>query len=237
MPTLAKPRVNASDLADVRRCKYCSELFGHDAGLHELAPWNVRLLETENFVVVPSLGALVEGWLLIVTKKHYLCMGSIPPALDNELREITAITANILQETYHAPTLFEHGPCRSGSGIGCGIDHAHMHLVPLRFDLEELSGAELSLMGQSWQPAHGFSKLRQLYDSEKPYVCLREPGRELLFSTPSDLPCQFFRRVIAEAQGRPGRFDYHKYPFESNVTATLRRTKHHFARLADEASR
>ena len=55
-------------------CILCSEL----AVSAEKAPWSAPLVETENFVVVPSLGALVEGWLLIVPKAHHISYGALP---------------------------------------------------------------------------------------------------------------------------------------------------------------
>ena len=42
---------------------------------NDLVSYNVRLYETENFAVIPSLGSIVEGWLLIIPKKHYLSYG------------------------------------------------------------------------------------------------------------------------------------------------------------------
>jgi hypothetical protein len=59
----------------VTDCKFCAKLKAQAAR----APWNEFLIETENFAVVPSLGALVEGWLLMVPKEHYISMGGRRP--------------------------------------------------------------------------------------------------------------------------------------------------------------
>ena len=40
-------------------------------------------------------------------------------------------------------TMFEHGASHTGSIMGCGVDHAHVHLVPLDFNLAEEAVSEL----------------------------------------------------------------------------------------------
>ena len=32
--------------------------------------------------------------------------------------------------------MFEHGPQRLCSTVGCGVDYAHLHIVPTNFDLK-----------------------------------------------------------------------------------------------------
>ncbi len=44
--------------------------------LRAVDPWDQVLLETANFVVVPTIGAIVEGWLLVVSKEGLVCMGA-----------------------------------------------------------------------------------------------------------------------------------------------------------------
>lgn len=43
--------------------------------------WDNPVFESRNFVVVPSLGSLVEGWMLLLPKKHLLSMGALPEEL------------------------------------------------------------------------------------------------------------------------------------------------------------
>ena len=54
-------------------CVFCSQ-FREDSAP---AVWNEPILESQNFVVVPSLGSLVEGWTLLLPKSHYLSMGAL----------------------------------------------------------------------------------------------------------------------------------------------------------------
>ena len=38
------------------------------------------LFESENFVVVPTIGSIVPGWLLVVPRSHFMSVGSFDAA-------------------------------------------------------------------------------------------------------------------------------------------------------------
>src|ERR1017187_4678860 len=94
-------------------CTLCAELES-DAGR---APWNEPLIETEHFTVIPSLGALVEGWLLIVPKMHFISMGALPIDLRAEADGLEHQTRSLLKAKYRKPVVgFEHGPSAAHHG-------------------------------------------------------------------------------------------------------------------------
>src|SRR5688572_22883211 len=92
--------------------------------------WDTPLFESENFSCVPSVGALVEGWLLVVPKNHALSCSRIGAGHRNEFASFVETVATALQLKYGVVSLFEHGAGRCRSSIGCGVDYAHLHLVP-----------------------------------------------------------------------------------------------------------
>jgi diadenosine tetraphosphate (Ap4A) HIT family hydrolase len=47
--------------------------------------WNKPVFETSKFVVLPSLGSLVEGWLLLIPRKHAICLGALDRKLVPEM--------------------------------------------------------------------------------------------------------------------------------------------------------
>ena len=101
------------------KCKICDALkvrVGRE-------PWNEPLIETRNFVVIPSLGALVEGWVLVVPKEHRISMGALPAELRAEVENIERRVRRILRQRYGKPIVaFEHGPSGENHGTGCGVD-------------------------------------------------------------------------------------------------------------------
>ena len=72
--------------------------------------YNQILFETDNFTVKPSLGSFVEGWLLIVPKKHYISLGSMDdPTLFKELNSLINKIGEIVQKEYGDYVIFENG--------------------------------------------------------------------------------------------------------------------------------
>jgi hypothetical protein len=54
-----------------------------------------------------------------------------------------------------------------------------------------------------------------------PYLAVSADGASWWTSTPTAVPRQFFRRVIATNIGLAGRYDYDAYPFHANAAATV----------------
>src|SRR5947208_1001749 len=99
-------------------CVFCSQL--REAASR--APWNEPFLETENFVVLPSLGALVDGWSLLLPRQHFLSMGALPVNMREEAASLQAQVTGRLQSRFgEAITIFEHGPSAEKHGTGCGV--------------------------------------------------------------------------------------------------------------------
>ena len=48
-----------------KMCPYCSNILSHSAE-YPRESWDKLIYETRNFVVTPTIGALIEGWVLII---------------------------------------------------------------------------------------------------------------------------------------------------------------------------
>ena len=126
-------------------CVFCDsrhDVFGNTPEFKRLAGSEVssrKLFETENFVVLPSVGQIVEGYLLIMPKSHATSIANMDLELFDELEYVYAQTEKILETNYSRPIFFEHGVCRTGYDYfnGCCVDHAHIHAVPVQVDVAE----------------------------------------------------------------------------------------------------
>src|SRR5260370_1238798 len=94
-------------------CYLCDEL---NADIPKA--WNEPLFESTNFVVIPSLGALIQGWLLLVPRKHHICMGSLAEDSLHEMLQMKAAIASVMQQEYGSVCAFEHGPSKQQSQVG-----------------------------------------------------------------------------------------------------------------------
>ena len=128
IPSLRMPRPHSCDFCDefAGGCRNAFAVRYHGQITDRI------LCSTENFVVLPSLGQIAEGHLLILPRQHCLSLADIPHGNWGELERLSATVRRVLRSTYGTCVAFERGT-RSGGG-GCGISHAHLHFVPVNND-------------------------------------------------------------------------------------------------------
>jgi diadenosine tetraphosphate (Ap4A) HIT family hydrolase len=178
-------------------CRFCSHANDTLSGESRV---ETVVASTRDFVAWPSVGSLVAGWLLVVPRRHHLALAQL---LDEELRDLDEFVDGLrhrLMSTFNGHMYsFEHGPAARGISVGCSIDHAHMHLVPLDFDL---AVAARSFEPQfTWQTGVDLRSLRPRHSAGESYLWLRSPDGSTMGTTGGALPSQYFRRVIAETLG------------------------------------
>ena len=182
-------------------------------------PWNRPLYETSNFFVLPSLGSLVAGWLLIVPKKHFLCMGALSPELRQELDDLKQRVGAVLRRQYGPASVFEHGPSRTNHSIGCSVDHAHLHLVPIPFDL--VDAARLYMPVDAEWAAATLVDCCAAFANGNDYLYLEQPIGSGLIAVHSNFGSQIFRKAIAGRLGKSGRFNWREYPEVDVIARTV----------------
>ncbi|OQW38221.1 MAG: hypothetical protein A4E20_17150 [Nitrospira sp. SG-bin2] len=199
----------------MKRCKICTELGAGDSA----NIWNKPLFESPNFVALPSLGSLVEGWLLLVSKTHLISYGAMPDAQIEEMNEFKDFLCSILKQCYGPVTAFEHGPSMASRSVGCGVDHAHLHLVPLAFDLE----AEVSpfLPANSRWIEAGIKECQDAHGRGEDYLYLEQPIGIGRIVTHDALGSQLFRRAIAMRIGVRDQYNWREYEHLPTVMATI----------------
>jgi ATP adenylyltransferase len=197
-------------------CTLCAELRAQTGA----APWNRPLIETTNFVVIPSLGALIEGWVLVVPKEHHISMGALPEQLRAEADELELRTRTLLSDRYGSPIVaFEHGPSASQHGTGCGVDHAHLHLLPLACDLSRYVTPFVP-HSLKWHPCNWVERT-EAHKSGLDYLYLKPDGARGLIAVSEDFGSQVFRRAIADYLGAADQFSWREFPQFEIVGQTI----------------
>src|SRR5438094_806896 len=118
-----------TSLIPLSRCEFCDELadprssrFGwiYAGKVHSRIIFN-----QDGFVVMPTLGQLFMGSLLILPSEHFETMAQLPAS---RVKSLVALLTQIERrmQPLGRPVLFEHG-AKCSTGSGCGIYHAHMH--------------------------------------------------------------------------------------------------------------
>jgi diadenosine tetraphosphate (Ap4A) HIT family hydrolase len=115
-------------------CEFCKELNdnSNDATFSKIYSGLIDsriIFETDNFRVIPTLGQLFENSLLIISKAHVETMAELSEKYLTELEDLYSRIRNKLS-VFGNIVGFEHGAYSENRG-GCGIYHAHLHIVPL----------------------------------------------------------------------------------------------------------
>jgi len=202
----------------MNNCRLCYDLRESPARL-----WNEPLFESKNFVVLPSLGALVEGWLLVVPKEHFICIGAIPQSFMAEMQMIQERLYAVVQEHYGNVCAFEHGPNRANAKVGCGVDHAHLHVAPVAFDL--VSAVASFLPDEARWAEAGLEECRAAFNRGEDYLYLEQPIGVGRIATHQNFGSQLFRRAIANYEGVSDHYNWRDYPQLANVTATINKLR------------
>ncbi len=195
-------------------CRFCRIATGQSS-----VATDRPFLECATHVAIPSLGSLVPGWTLLVPRTHVL--NSSNHYGNQELSVWRAGVAQLLGKTFDRRVrMFEHGAVNSRSPTGCGVDHAHLHLVPLDVDIRE-TFKELGPT-LNWETVE--SKFVASYTNRREYLLYCDDATALnpvccvaILRRPTS---QFFRRAVASAIGKPSAYDYRHHPELHNVLET-----------------
>lgn len=90
------------------------------------------LYESNNFYVVPGLGAFFDGYVMIVPKRHVMSFAELNEAEYEEFLRVLNDMKFILESVYRKKIfVFECGSGKGGGGKHeTSIVHAHFHLAP-----------------------------------------------------------------------------------------------------------
>ncbi len=176
------------------------------------------LAATRAASVIPSVGALAAGHVLVIPNKHRLNLVLVPAVELAELAELAVATYRALRSTYRMPVIsFEHGSLDDRKRSGGCLDHAHLHLLPLAADFQRTVPGFPNL----WRAVDERGVLdvaAEYIASGSGYLSLWDGQRWWLRS--GEVRAQELRRCIAAAQGRPDRWDWAAFP----NTDLMRRT-------------
>jgi ATP adenylyltransferase len=207
----------------MKNCHSFQTKFATEAYAESRELWDTPIFESRSFVALPTVGALVEGWLLVVPRVAELSLARLSTSLISELGEFLEGIVPALESAYGPVSVFEHGPAISNSSVGCGVDYAHLHLVPTRFDL--LAGARKVAPNIRWDQFVSFDEIHKCASLVDGYWFLKQNYRSnscylgtCEYGPPTS---QLFRKVIANYLGRPSLFDWKIAPGESMIAATV----------------
>lgn len=212
-----------------RVCDFCREFSGNSENsfsrIYGGNPESRILFQSSNFAVIPSLGQVVEGYLLLVPKQHFVAIGDLPPTSLMELAAMVQLAGKILKSAHGPHIFFEHGTRCEGVG-GCGIYHAHLHGTPLGGIADPIDALKQKFPYTEFTE---FSDIAKRSAGLSTYLFYRSSsGRLYLFDT-GPLPSQYMRRLLADSLGSRD-WDWRAAAREERLIVTLQRLSGQFDR-------
>ena len=175
--------------------------------------YNTVIEETNNFIIIPCLGSLVLGYILILPKKHTYCMTNFNEDIMQEYNSLLEKYREKFKRIYGKyPIIFEHGTKDpSGMCTSCVI-HAHTHIVNHNYYNEQEIIKSLN-----------FSKIDNLDGIEnKNYIYYKNPEGINYITYKFEPISQIMRIFIAEDLNMKEKYDWRKYHFDDNIKKTIK---------------
>lgn len=196
-----------------KQCRFC-DIFNGKYTYEEI---DKPIFETEKFALITTIGALIEGWVLIVPKKHCYSMKEFYG--DEDFNNFLNRTIGLLEGTYSKKIIaFEHGANDFNSLTSCGTNHAHLHLLPF-----DISLVDRIIENYNWNKIRFNEKLPISNNAEyliySEFLGTSEKNDTYLHVLEKPIS-QYFRRLIAEQINRPNEYDYKEYLMLDNTVKT-----------------
>ena len=179
------------------------------------------LVDCAAAVSLPSKGSIVPGWVLTLPRIPALNLAR----LERSQRQALLAFADELDPKLAAfpgsVWQFEHGPKMPKSSMGCGVDLAHLHSVPLPFDLIQV--AMNNAAGHlTWVETSNYADPWAEIGSEEYVIIRHRETKRAIIGQAASAQSQVVRRLIAAELGLVLQWDYKIFPFRDNVQKTLR---------------
>lgn len=183
---------------------------------HPIPEHDVPLFVSDLFVMMPTLGCLVPGWLLIVPRRTMANLSGLNAHERKGLKDLIIAVRPRLDRSGKEIFYFEHGSA-PGSPASCGVDQAHLHIAPLPFDLV---GAAVRQEDASWRPTS--DSPHSLNIKQGDYLFVSDAyGRSMIGTTKSPRS-QWFRKLIAAETNQHDLWDYRTNFGSENIEETAK---------------
>ena len=198
-------------------CAICDELScAHETRLSKALGnsqvKNAAFAVSENLAVIPSVGPLVAGHCLLVTRRH--SSNVLADLNQTQLDELDTLCNKSVEKLVRGRPntrlfCFEHGSRCELRETLCSTSHGHLHQLPLQ---DEDIDAVLHAAGGQRFSVPAFIDIRALLRPAEEYIIAFSltPGSsrsEGIFMDASNAPSQYLRKLIANQIGS-SRWDW-----------------------------
>lgn len=178
--------------------------------------YNTIFEETKNFVVMTTKGSLTDGYIIIVSKKHFYNILELDENIKQEYFSLINKYRIIFKNIYKKyPIIFEHG-ASNNSNSASSIIHAHSHIVNHNFKDENNFLKELN-----------FKDYKNDTIGKKSYLFYISPLNKSYISYDFKPVSQLIRIYIARDLEIEDKYNWKSYELTSNIKKTINNIKNY----------
>lgn len=178
------------------------------------------LLETENWYVVPTLGCLTVGYVLLVCKQHVLSLANLEEESYYEMLSLKANVESILFNQLGVRCIaFEHGAPNAFIKGANSVDHVHLHVIPYARPIWK--DIEQTISGTRFENVKDYQALFTRWINNRPdsYLLFQDVDQRIYYaSDATGMPSQLFRKCLAPHLGK----EYWDWKSEYYIDNTIR---------------
>jgi diadenosine tetraphosphate (Ap4A) HIT family hydrolase len=217
-------------------CTFCAELAGivHNSNYFRLAGHDAKsriLWRNSEFALIPSLGPLAEGHLLLIPTYHTLSFANLPKTILANAENLVASVKQFFSERGRQILVFEHGSLvltscdyekrRKKAICGACTDHAHIHIVPSVSAQLVISTIEKMHVHTNKTTIKSLLGLREELDPALAYILIGGSDTKswLIFAL-EYVPSQFMRKLVASLIGLT-EWDWRQFPHVGFVKKSI----------------
>lgn len=151
------------------------------------------IYQDENVFITPDIAPVMEGHFLIVTKVH---RNSFANTDDDTYLSLEKAKEFLRINVFGGKKIlfFEHGAVRENTAGSC-IDHAHMHVIPILFDID-IDGFIDAFVSSKKVKANKRSIMKCAKEGQ-PYIFYEIDKDNAWYYPVEKLPHQFFRMMVS----------------------------------------
>lgn len=180
------------------------------------------LLETEHWYVIPTLGSLTVGYVLLVAKEHHLSLANLSKELLGEMLQLKKNVEELLYNKLGMHCLsFEHGVTNAVSKGANSVDHVHVHILP--FPKPIWQNIVFDIPQVHFEVVSSYTELFSNWQKKTPnsYLLFQDTDQAIYyFPDASNMPSQLFRKCLAPYL-KADHWDWHNETYSNNITKTI----------------
>ena len=191
------------------------------------------IYEDDNWIIYPTIGAFVEGYILHVLKRHTLSGFECSKEEIKSLSSNIQLLYNVFRREYHVEYayVFEHGNTRAERISSCCIDHTHIHMLPISIDKQQV--IKNAIRGSMYS-ATSLSECYQIINKEgfNAYILWGDISRQKYYVIDDSkglFPSQYMRMmmygILTGKSINDYGWDWRIFPCYDNIMRTTEKMK------------